>query len=77
MKLIDSIQIQPKENFWKTHDNSSVKNKKDQKDESRKETNKKQRRLLRLSEYFLTEIMQSRGESDVNIQSWHFLLDHV
>ena len=40
MKLIGSIQIQPEENFRKTHDNSSVKNKKDQKDESRKETNK-------------------------------------
>ena len=40
MKLIGSIQIQPEENFRKTHDNSSVKNKKDQKDESRKKTNK-------------------------------------
>ena len=45
--------------------------------ESRKETNKKQRRPLRLSEYFSTEIMQSRGESDVDTKSCHFPLDHA
>jgi hypothetical protein len=42
MKLIGSIQIQPEENFRKTHDNSSVKIKKTKKMKAeRKQTKNK------------------------------------